>query len=140
MEGRCIWSIGSFHRLVSLAQFPIPVPPSRPLVSVTSLENKTQRQLTTVKLTTASSVLHEVALIDSGADSNLMDSSLGQSLGATVEPLSTLLHAVALDGMLIATVTHQTSPIQMRFPDGHVETLCFHLYHSEMHPLILGYP
>lgn len=80
-------------------------------VSVSTLKNGAQRQLTRVKWTTPSSSLHRL-----GADSNLMDSSLAQSL-VLRELLSTPLLAMALDGRLIAIVTHQTSPIQMCLPD-----------------------
>ncbi|CAL8278777.1 unnamed protein product [Merluccius merluccius] len=47
-------------------------------------------------------------LIDSGADTNLMDMPLASQLGVARETLSQPIHATALDGRLICQVTHRT--------------------------------
>lgn len=56
---------------------------------------------------------------------NLMDIGLDK-LGLGLQPLS----ATTVDGKLLCKVTHQSSPVTLRFPDGHSENLAFHLYHQ----------
>lgn len=41
---------------------------------------------------------------------------------------------------LICYITYQISPVTLNFEDGHTEQLCFFLYHSVHHLLILEYP
>lgn len=50
------------------------------------------------------------------------------------------LPASALDGHLLGTVTHQTTPISMLLSGKHHETIQFHVLKSPSLPLILGYP
>ena len=78
--------------------------------------------------------------IDSGADANIMTESLALQLGLERIPLDTPIPAKALDGHLLGTVTHQTSPAHMLLSGNHHETIRFHLLASSNIPLILGYP
>lgn len=49
-----------------------------------------------------------VALVDSGAEDNLIDSELARQLELPLEALKTPLPTVALNGETIARVTHRT--------------------------------
>jgi len=78
--------------------------------------------------------------IDSGADANIMAKSLAIQLGLKRIPLDTPIPVKALDGHLLETVTHQTSPVHMLLSGNHHETIQFHLQSSSNIPLISGYP
>ena len=69
-------------------------------------------------------------LIDSGSDSNIMDSNLAQQLGVGRIPLPAPVSTNALDGRLLGTVTHMTAPIRMLISGNHHETLQFHILPS----------
>uniref|UniRef100_A0A674PJ94 Uncharacterized protein n=1 Tax=Takifugu rubripes TaxID=31033 RepID=A0A674PJ94_TAKRU len=77
--------------------------------------------------------------IDSGAVS-LIDEELTVQLGIDRVPLPHSVPASALDGHLLGTVTHQTTPIHMLLSGNHHETIQFHVLKSPHLPLILGYP
>ncbi len=49
-----------------------------------------------------------LALVDSGADENFLDINLASQAGIPVEPLDRYMDADALDGRLLAGVTHKT--------------------------------
>ena len=79
-------------------------------------------------------------LIDSGADTNLMDRELAEQLGIEKELLCQPIKATALDGRLLCTVTHRTIPLQLGMSGNHTERLTFHLIHAPQQPIILGHP
>jgi len=78
--------------------------------------------------------------IDSGADVCLMDKELARQLGLGQIPLPRPVLASALDGHVLGTITHQTTPIHMLLSGNHYETIQFHILPSPQIPLILGYP
>lgn len=78
--------------------------------------------------------------IDSGADISLIDEDLARQLEVGVVPLSHPVLASALDGHLVGTVTHHTTPIHMIMSGNHLETIQVHIIKSPNLPLILGYP
>ena len=78
-------------------------------------------------------------LIGSGADGSFMDWDFAKKLHVKSLLLSRPLEARALDGSPIFKVTHKTEPLEVSVGD-HQELLCFHLYRSTQHPLILGFP
>ncbi|TWW59253.1 Retrotransposon-derived protein PEG10 [Takifugu flavidus] len=78
--------------------------------------------------------------IDSGADVSLIDEELAVQLGIDQVPLLHSVPASALDGHLLGTITHQTTPIHMLLSGNHHETIHFHILKSPHLPLILGYP
>ncbi|KAG5271174.1 hypothetical protein AALO_G00176750 [Alosa alosa] len=80
------------------------------------------------------------ALVDSGAEANIIDTGLARQLGLESHRLSTPVPARALDGHVIGTVTNITAPISMMVSGNHRETIRFHLLSSPGQPLILGYP
>ena len=80
------------------------------------------------------------ALVDSGAEANLMDTELARRLGIKSLPLSTPIPVRALDGHRLGSIASVTSPISMTISGNHQETIRFHLLHSPSQPLILGSP
>ena len=80
------------------------------------------------------------ALIDSGADENFLDINLAHQANLELELLETPLVANALDGRLLANVTHRTVPLTLMLSGNHKEQLSFHIISSPHSPLILGYP
>ncbi|KAJ3599195.1 hypothetical protein NHX12_033158 [Muraenolepis orangiensis] len=57
---------------------------------------------------------HSIATFkDSGADVNIIDEILALQLGISHVPLSCPILANALDGHLLGTVSHQTTPVSM---------------------------
>lgn len=81
-----------------------------------------------------------LALVDSGADENFMDIILVSQADITTKPLTTPLDANAVDGRLLARVTHQTCPVQLIISGHHREQILFHLISSPHAPIILGQP
>ena len=79
------------------------------------------------------------ALVDSGANTNLMDVQAAKSQLSLVK-LSQPLSTSALDGRLTCKVTHQMSPVTLMFDYGHQEKLNFLLFESVNHPLVSGLP
>ena len=80
------------------------------------------------------------ALVDSGAEANIMDTELAHQLGLENHHLPSPVPARALDGHVLGTVTSITAPISMKVSGNHKETIRFHLLRSPGQPLILGYP
>ncbi|XP_068182871.1 uncharacterized protein [Antennarius striatus] len=83
--------------------------------------------------------LHSLsALVDSGAEANIMDSQLARQWNLKCQSLPT--PARALDGHPLGIVTHVTAPVQMSIPGNHQEAIQFHLLRSPSQAIILGYP
>lgn len=112
------------------------------LVSHVSVKTSSQikRPLFQVKLLLSDNSHTLATFIDSGSDGNIMDEGLAMQLGLERIPLTPPIPARALDGHLLGTVTHQTSPVHMLISGNHHETIQFHLLPSSNIPLILGFP
>ena len=80
------------------------------------------------------------ALIDSGADANLIDASLAHQLNIPTISVDKPRQASALDGRSIGLVTHSTVPVKLRISGNHCETISLHLINSPHVPVILGRP
>lgn len=80
------------------------------------------------------------ALVDSGAEANIMEIELAHQLGLESHWLPSPVPAQALDGLLLGTVTSVTAPILTMLSGNHQETIRFHLLHSLGQPLILDNP
>ena len=80
------------------------------------------------------------ALLDSGADDNLIDYEFAVQSGIPLVPLTTPLSVQALNGNCLGKVTHQTQPLSLVISGNHVETICFRVLHSSSAPLVLGRP
>lgn len=80
------------------------------------------------------------ALVDSGAEANIMDTDLARQLGIGRHLLSPPVPVRAMNGHLLGTVSHITAPVTMLLSGNHQEVIQFHLLHSPGQPLLLGYP
>ena len=84
---------------------------------------------------------HTLAVfIDSGSDINIIDEELTRQLNIQRVPLPHPSLACALDGHLVGTVTHQTTPLRLLLFGNHYETIQFHILKSPRLPFILGFP
>lgn len=106
-------------------------------VSRTQISGKSKGQLSKITLKSYSSLLNYQALVDSGADTKLMDFKITDDLHLSHEGLPQHLTASALDGRLMCI---QTAPVTLIFDDSPQKDLKFLLYKSVHHPLILVYP
>lgn len=66
------------------------------------------------------------ALIDSGADESFIDAALASQLDLPTVGLDQPLRASALDGRLLANVTHRTVPVHILLSGNHQEELSLH--------------
>ncbi|KAL4009381.1 hypothetical protein ACER0C_003233 [Sarotherodon galilaeus] len=80
------------------------------------------------------------ALIDSGAEQNIIDASLALKLGFIMEPLSHSLQVTALSGQRLPDITHVTEPVSLTLSGNHVETIQLYVFKAPLTPLVLGYP
>lgn len=64
-------------------------------------------------------------LVDSGADDNFIDSSFASQAGIPCQLLSHPKRVFALDGRLLAQVTHRTAPVNLMLSGNHREIIIF---------------
>lgn len=64
-----------------------------------------------------------LALVDSGADESFLDTSVVSQLGISLEPLDFPIQANALNGNLLAHVTHRTEPVHLLVSGNHHEQI-----------------
>ena len=86
--------------------------------------------------------VHLPAIIDSGACSCFLDTSLAQKLHIPLQTKEQGLQVYLADGSLPRSgfVTQQTRPILVTTDSGHQELLSFDIIFSPMFPIILGLP
>lgn len=87
----------------------------------------------------SSDTLTITALVDSGAEGNLIDRELVEQLELSVEPLKTPVNANALDNRFMAKITHRTLPVPVTISGNHHELIQFHVISAPQSPLVLGY-
>ncbi|KAJ8391288.1 hypothetical protein AAFF_G00090750 [Aldrovandia affinis] len=80
------------------------------------------------------------ALIDSGADTNLICSTLVHRMGVPVSQLVTPLQTKTLTGTPLAVIEEITQPLELLVSGNHRERLAFCLMESPCAPLVLGGP
>lgn len=81
-----------------------------------------------------------LTLLDSGAEGNFLDHQLAVPAGVELELLEDPITALALNGSLLAKVTHKTSPVTLIQSGNHQETITFHVMDAPDTPLVLGHP
>lgn len=90
---------------------------------------------------TFKSITHSCkALIDSGAEQSFLDAALTNRLGLPQVLLHEPLQMSALNGSLLAEITHHTQEITLVLSGNHVEKICLFLFKSPNTLLVLGYP
>lgn len=80
------------------------------------------------------------ALVDSGADDNFIDSKFVSQYNIPTETLPAPKNVYALDGKLLASVTHRTAPVSLLLSGNHHETISLYIVDSPSTPLVLGLP
>ncbi|KAL4007989.1 hypothetical protein ACER0C_001841 [Sarotherodon galilaeus] len=80
------------------------------------------------------------ALIDSGAEQSFIDEALARELEIPLIALREPLRVSALNGKLLAEVTHCTQEIQLVLSGNHVEKISLFLFKAPETPKVLGYP
>ncbi|KAI3354966.1 hypothetical protein L3Q82_004757 [Scortum barcoo] len=80
------------------------------------------------------------ALVDSGAEENFLDRQVAAQAGVPFEPLEKPRDALAVDGRIMARVTHRTQPLTLVISGNHTEEIQFLLISAPNTPLILGFP
>ena len=93
-----------------------------------------------VTITWADQTLSIGALIDSGADDNLIDLEFAVQSGIPLVPLPSPLSVQALNGNYLGKVTHQTTSLSLAISGNHVETISFRVLQKSSAPLVLGRP
>lgn len=81
-----------------------------------------------------------LALIDSGAEENFLDQQVADQAGIKLEALDSPVTTLALDGRLLAQVTHRSEPVTLILSGNHREVIHFNILSAPTTPLILGHP
>ncbi|KAJ0068821.1 hypothetical protein NL108_011442 [Boleophthalmus pectinirostris] len=79
------------------------------------------------------------ALLDSGAEQNFMDSDLILQAGISIEPLPEPIQVSALNGTVLAKITHHTVPLHLILSGNHHEVTRFFVFSAPLTPIVLGY-
>ena len=85
-------------------------------------------------------VLPLQALIDSGAEDNLIDLEVVTLLGCQLEELDRPIPALALDGNMFTQITHPTSLVTLTVSGNHHEQITLKVISVPRTPLVLGHP
>ena len=78
-----------------------------------TIQSSDRKPLLQVHLRFSDSTHTLAALVDSGAEANIMDIKLARQLGLENHRLTPPIPARALDGHLLGSVTHVTAPVSM---------------------------
>ena len=81
-----------------------------------------------------------VALIDSGAEENFMDSCFVAQWGLPTIELRTPMMANALNGQRLAKITQASVPVDLCLSGNHHEQVSFFIIDSPHAPMVLGHP
>lgn len=79
-------------------------------------------------------------LVDSCSDDNFIEYDFVSQWNLPSEPLLEPKDMFALDGRLLARVTHQTAPVSLLLSGNHHETISLYIISSSSSPLVLGLP
>ncbi len=129
--------------------FPGEVPRKRPGPTVglrllsggVFLNKASSTTLLPVRLQWAAERHEGMALLDSGAEGNLLDISLAQLLHIPLIPLRHKISVSALNGQsLPPLISLSTVPITLVTSGNHSETITFLVTHSPLAPVVLGHP
>ncbi len=128
--------------------FPGEVPRKRPGPTVglrllsggVSLNKASSTTLLPVRLQWAAERHEGTALLDSGAEGNLLDISLAQLLHIPLVPLRHKISVSALNGQSLPQISLSTVPITLVTSGNHSETITFLVTHSPLAPVVLGHP
>ncbi len=105
-----------------------------------SLNKTSSTTLLPVRLQWAAERHEGTALLDSGAEGNLLDISLAQLLHIPLVPLRHKISVSALNGQSLPQISLSTVPITLVTSGNHSETITFLVTHSPLAPVVLGHP
>ncbi len=105
-----------------------------------SLNKASSTTLLPVRLQWAAERHEGTALLDSGAEGNLLDISLAQLLHIPLVPLRHKISVSALNGQSLPPISLSTVPITLVTSGNHSETITFLVTHSPLAPVVLGHP
>ncbi len=105
-----------------------------------SLNKASATTLLPVRLQWAAERHEGTALLDSGAEGNLLDISLAQLLHIPLIPLRHKISVSALNGQSLPPISLSTVPITLVTSGNHSETITFLVTHSPLAPVVLGHP
>ncbi len=105
-----------------------------------SLNKTSSTTLLPVRLQWASERHEGTALLDSGAEGNLLDISLAQLLHIPLVPLRHKISVSALNGQSLPQISLSTVPITLVTSGNHSETITILVTHSPLAPVVLGHP
>lgn len=134
-----LWCGGPPRSQVS-SKRPSPAVESRLRSGALSVEKSSVSTLLPVRLLWASSAHSCRALVDSGAEGNLLDINLALHLQLPIFPLRNEVMVNALDGQGLPAITHVTGPVTLITSGNHSEVIRFLLINSPLTPVILGHP
>ncbi|XDV19990.1 hypothetical protein PO909_025376 [Leuciscus waleckii] len=93
-----------------------------------------------VRLQWADRSFNGQALVDSGAEGNLMDFSLARKLHIPITALEHTITIHALNGQELPGITHVTGLITLITSGNHSERISLYLTQSPHAPIVLGHP
>ncbi len=105
-----------------------------------SLNQSSNTTLLPVRLQWAAGRHDGSALLDSGAEGNLMDRTLAHRLNIPTTSLRHKIPVSALNGQPLSDITHSTIPVTLITSGNHTETMEFFITDSPMAPVVLGHP
>ncbi len=105
-----------------------------------SLNKASSTTLLPVRLQWAAERHEGTALLDSGAEGNLLDISLAQLLHIPLVPLRHKISVSALNGQSLPQISLSMVPITLVTSGNHSETITFLVTHSPLAPVVLGHP
>lgn len=98
------------------------------------------RLLVLASVTCGQTVLPLQALIDSGAEDNLIDLVAATLLGCQLIELDRPIPALALDGNVFTQITHQTSLVTLTVSGNRHQQIALKVISAPRTPLVLGHP
>ncbi len=105
-----------------------------------SLNKASSTTLLPVRLQWAAGRHDGTALLDSGAEGNLLDISLAQLLHIPMVSLRHKVSVCALNGQSLPEISLSTVPITLITSGNHSETISFLVTNSPLAPVVLGHP
>lgn len=81
-----------------------------------------------------------LALLDSSSEYNLIHPEIIEKCFNPVFKLKSPISVSALEGSVMASITHQMQPVQLIISDNHHEELQFYVHPNKESSLVLGFP
>lgn len=137
----CLYCGKRLHRCLSCSSSKRSGSPLTGGLTVSRASTRTpQRFQMTVSLCWKDQTVPVLALVDSGAEENFIDSELAKQLCVPSDPLPVPLEARGLNRLNLTQITHRTVPVSLVIAGNHREEISLQLIDHPCSPLVLGYP